>query len=121
MDHVTAGYFEGDVRVFVTPASASKNELRLRADRIYYEFATDRAVMDNVLLHTTDVRKGVPIFIRAEAIRQLSQGEYNMTGVTLSTSAFATPTYGLSAAHAYVRGEDSGDPRASASGSSPTT
>ena len=80
-DHVTAGYFEGDVQVFLTPAGGNKNELRVRAARIYYEFATDRAVMDDVLLHTVDARKGVPVFMRAAAVRQLSQGEYRAEGV----------------------------------------
>ena len=110
-EHVVAGYFEGDVRVFTTPVGGNRNELRMRAQRVYYEFATDRAVMDDVVFHTTDARKGVPVFMRASAVRQLSQGEYKAEGVELSTSAFATPTYGLSAAHAYVRSEDSGDPR----------
>ena len=110
-DHVTAGYFEGDVRVFTTPGNAGRNELRVRAERVYYEFATDRAVMDDVVFHTVDARKGVPIFIRAAAVRQLSQGEFKADDVKLTTSAFATPTYGLSAAHAYVRTESSGDPR----------
>ena len=109
--HIVSGYFDGDVRVFVTPASASKNELRMRADRVYYEFATDRAVMTDVVMHTVDARKAIPVFMRAAAVRQLSEGEFKTDGVTLSTSAFATPSYGLSAAHAYVRAEDSGDPR----------
>ena len=108
--HVTSGYFEGDVRVFTTPAGGTRNELRMRAERVYYEFATDRAVMDDVVFHTVDARKSIPIFIRATSIRQLSQGEFRAENVHLSTSAFATPTFGLSAAHAYVRSEDSGDP-----------
>ncbi len=109
--HIVAGYFEGDARVFTTPQSASRAELRMRAGRVYYEFATDRAVLTNVVFHTTDAKKGIPIFMRAQTVRQLSQGEFKADGVKLSTSAFATPTYGLSAEHAYVREEDSGDPR----------
>ncbi len=110
-DHVTSGYFEGDVRVFMTPASASKNELRMRAERVYYEFATDRAVLTDVILHTVDSKKGIPVFMKAATVRQLSQGEFKADHVELSTSAFATPTFGLGANTIYVRGEDSGDPR----------
>ncbi len=110
-DHVTSGYFEGDVRVFTTPANGSRNELRMRAGRCYYEFATDRAVLSDVVFHTVDARKGVPVFMRAAAVRQLSQGEFKADGVEMTTSAFATPSFGLGASHIYVRGEDSGDPR----------
>ena len=111
LEHVTSGYFEGDVRVFVTPAGASRNELRMRAERVYYEFATDRAVLTDVVLHTTDAKKGIPIFLHAATVRQLSQGEFKADNAELTTSAFATPTYGLGASHIYVRSEDSGDPR----------
>jgi hypothetical protein len=110
-DHIVAGYFEGDVRVLTTPSNGAKAEVRLRAQRVYYEFATDRAVMDEVVLHTVDARRGVSVFMRANAMRQLSQGEYKVDGVELTTSAFVTATYGLSAAHAYVYARDSGDPR----------
>ncbi len=114
-EHVVSGYFEGDVRVFMTPHTppppTSKNELRMRAERIYYEFATDRAVMKDVVFHTTDAKKGIPIFMRAATVRQLSRGEFKAQGVEMTTSPFATPTYGLGAGSIYVRGEDSGDPR----------
>jgi hypothetical protein len=111
-DHVTAGYFDGDVQIFVTPAvGAAKNELRMRAERVYYEFATDRAVMTDVLFHIVDLKKGIPIFMRADWVRQLSEGEFKTEGVSLSSSAFNPPSYGMTAAHAYVHEEDSGDPR----------
>ncbi len=111
MDHVVSAYFEGDVRVYVTPAAASRNELRLRAARVYYEFATDRAVLTEVVLHTVDAQKGIPIFIRADALRQKSQTEFSADGARFASSAFATPTYDLRAGHAEVQTEDTGDPR----------
>ena len=110
-EHIVSGYFEGDVRVFTTPAGASRNELRMRAERVYYEFATDRAVLTDVVFHTVDAKRGVPIFMRAATVRQLSQGEFKADGAEMTTSAFATPTFGLGASHIYVRSEDSGDPR----------
>jgi hypothetical protein len=105
-DHVLSAYFENDVRVFVTPASTSRNELRMRAERIYYEFATDRAVLTDVVFHTVDVKRQIPIFMRAQTVRQLSQGEYKADNVVLTTSAFATPSYSLAAQKAYVRTEE---------------
>jgi hypothetical protein len=110
-DHIVSAYFEGDVEVYVTPVSATKNELRMRAEHVYYEFATDRALMTDVVFHTVDIQKNIPIFMRADKIRQMSVGEFKVDGVEMTSSAFATPTYGLYAGHAYVRAEDTGDPR----------
>jgi hypothetical protein len=111
-DHVTGAYFDQDVQIFVTPADGSaKGELRMRAERVYYDFATDRAVMTDVLFHTVDVKKQIAVFMRADKVRQLSQGEFKTENVAISSSAFNPPTYGMTAAHAYVREEDSGDPR----------
>ncbi|HSV13416.1 MAG TPA: LPS assembly protein LptD, partial [Tepidisphaeraceae bacterium] len=109
-DHVVSAYFEGDVRVYTTPADGAKNALSMRADRVYYEFATDRAVMTDVVFHTVDFKKQMPIYMRASKVRQLSQGEFKAENVELTTSAFATPTYSLAADKAYVRSEPSENP-----------
>jgi hypothetical protein len=110
-DHIVSAYFEGDVQVYVTPVAATKNELRMRAQRVYYEFGTDQAILTDVIFHTVDIQKNLPIFMRADKMRQLSIGEFKVDGVEMSSSAFATPTFGLYAGHAYVRAQDSGDPR----------
>jgi hypothetical protein len=109
-DHIVSAYFDGDVQVFVTPANGSKNEMRMRAQRVFYEFDTDRAVMTDVLFHSIDLKKQIPLFMRAEKLRQLSTGEFKMENVEMSSSAFMTPTYGLGTTNVYVRGEDTGDP-----------
>lgn len=101
-----AAYLEGDVRVDYTPASNAVGEQRLRADRVYYDFETDRAVLTDAVLHTTDPKIPVPIIMRAKVLRQLALGEYNATDVQLTTSEFATPSYSLAAQRAYVRAID---------------
>ncbi|MGH7176023.1 MAG: LPS assembly protein LptD, partial [Tepidisphaeraceae bacterium] len=53
----------------------------------------------------------IPLMVRAESIRQLSVGEYRTEKVELSTSQFATPSYSIKADRAYVRQEETGDPR----------
>ncbi len=109
-DHIVSAYFDGDVRVYSTPTGAKTNELRMRAERVYYELDTDRAIMTDVLFHTVDLQKQIPIFMRAKKLRQLSQGEFKIEGLGLTNSAFALPTYSLEASNAYVRIEDTGDP-----------
>jgi hypothetical protein len=82
----------------------------MRAEHVFYEFATDRAIMTDVVFHTLDIKRNVPIFIRAAKLRQLSLEEFNFENMEMTDSAFAAPTYSIRAAHAYVRAEDTGDP-----------
>jgi len=104
---VTSAYLEGDVRVIFTPASDSKGSVRgeqkLRAQRVLYEFATDRAVLTDVVLQATDPRVPLPVTMRANVMKQLSLGEYKSENVVLTTSQFATPSYSVNASTAYVR------------------
>jgi hypothetical protein len=111
-DSVRSTYLEGDVRVVVTPAAGSRvGEQRLQAQRVFYDFSTDRAILTDAILHTTNPKIPVPMLMRADTIRQLTVGEYNADHVQLSTSEFATPSYSLAATKAYIRQVDSGDPR----------
>lgn len=110
-DAVTAAYLEGDVRIIVTPASGAAGEQRLEAERVYYEFATDRAILTDAVIHTLEPRRQIPITVRAKTVRQLSQGEFRARGVALSTSSFALPSYEINAGQVYVRNVDTGDPR----------
>ncbi len=100
---VEAAYLEGGVRVLVTPAARTESELRLRADRVYYAFATDRAVLTDAVLHTTDPRLGIPVTVRAQTVRQLSQGEIEARTARLSTSSFFNPSYELASDRIFIR------------------
>ena len=107
-DAIESAYLEGDVRVTFTPGGSGVGEQRLRAGRVFYEFSTDRAVLTDAVLHATDPKRSVPIFVRADTIRQLSLEEYSADGVQLTTSAFKTPSYAVAADRAYVRRSDGG-------------
>ena len=54
-EHVNDIYFEGDVRVYTTPADTTHNNLRMEASRVYYELATDRAVVLNLRMQSERV------------------------------------------------------------------
>jgi hypothetical protein len=108
--HVKDVYFEGDVRVYTTPADQGKGTLTMEAQRVYYDLSTDRAVMTDVAFHSIDLKAQIPFFMRAEVLRQLSQGEYELHGAQLTTSAFAVPTYDIASQKLYVHTEATGDP-----------
>jgi hypothetical protein len=111
-DAVTGAYLEGDVRINFTPNVGGRGpaaENRLSAERVFYEFETDRAVLTDVVLQATDPRVPLPVTMRAAAVKQLALGEYKAENVTLTTSQFATPSYSVNATHAYVRQYTQGD------------
>jgi hypothetical protein len=115
-DAVSGVYLEGDVRVTFTPADAkTKSEQRLEANRIFYDFTTDRAVLTDAVLHTLDPKFPVPMIVRADTLRQLSRNnnitEFNAKNVRLSTSAFSVPSFNIAADKAYVRQVETHDPR----------
>jgi hypothetical protein len=110
-DAVVSAYCEGDVRVAFSPGSSKKPEQRLSAERVYYEFTTDRAILTQASVHTVEPQRQFPITVRANVVRQLSVGEYETKDVQLSTSQFATPSYSVNASRMYVRQVETGDVR----------
>jgi lipopolysaccharide assembly outer membrane protein LptD (OstA) len=108
---ITAVYLEGDAQIEYDPTKAGVGEQRLTANRIYYEFATDRAILVDAVLHTSDVKQNIPFIVRAKVLRQLAKAEYNAEQVQLTSSAFSVPSYSIAADRLYVRQEATGDPR----------
>jgi hypothetical protein len=108
---IIAAYLEDDVRIDFVGTKKGVPEQRLTADRAYYEFATDRAVMTDAIVHTTNPTTGTPVLMRGKLIRQLSQGEFTGENAILTNSTFALPTYNMAAEQLYVRTTPTGDPR----------
>lgn len=100
---VTGAYLEGDVRIIRTPADKIEPEQRLSAERAFYDFTTDRAVLTDVVLHTVDPNTAIPIVVRAETVRQLSEREYTTEKAKISTSSFHTPSFSIGASSTYMR------------------
>jgi hypothetical protein len=103
--HFTAAYLEGDVRMNFTPAAAKSPEQRLTADRVYYDFVTQRAVLTGVVFHAIDPTTQIPITVRAQTMRQLAHGEYTANNAEFTTSKFAVPTYSIRSNYAYIHQE----------------
>lgn len=109
-DAIVAAYLEGDVRVVQSPG-AKKPDSRLSANRVYYDFETDRAILTDAVIQSIAPQQNIPIMIRARTVRQLSMGEYRADKVKLTQSSFKTPSYDIGMRQAYVRQVDTGDPR----------
>jgi hypothetical protein len=79
-------YLEGNVVI-----TASEGKYLVRAPQMYYDFETGKAVMLEAVLRTYIKNGKVPLFIRADELRQISSSKWIAEGVQASTSAFATP------------------------------
>jgi hypothetical protein len=110
-DLITAVYLEGDVRIVHVPPAKRGGEERLLADRVYYDFQTDRAILTQAVLHTIDAQGQQPIILRAKVMRQLSEGEYSTDHAQVTSSSFQNPSYSIRADKLYIRQVETGDPR----------
>ncbi len=108
---IVAAYLEGDVRIVHSPGKPKAADQRMAASRVYYDFESDRAVLTDAVLHTFEPMRAIPVIIRAQVLRQLSQGEYRAEKVKLTQSSFYTPSYDIGMKQAYVRQVETGDPR----------
>jgi hypothetical protein len=101
--HVVGAYLEGDVRINYTPNAQERAETRMTAQRVYYDFTTDRAIMTDVVVRTNDIDSGIPITIRAEKLRQLSLTEFTGSGAEMTASSFVNPTLAVRTGQVYIR------------------
>ncbi len=83
-------YLEGDIVL-------SRGLHQIRASRLYYDFAADRALILDAVIRTQVPERNLPLYIRAAEIRQLSEREYAANDAILTTSEFYTPHYHIGA------------------------
>lgn len=88
-------YLEGQV-------VATDGTYTLRGPRMYYEFDTNRAIVLDGVFSTYSDEARVPIYMRAEEIRQVSVREWSADNVRVSTSEFYTPHLSVGASSATI-------------------
>jgi hypothetical protein len=89
-------YLEGDVVI-------SRGERFFRGPKAYYDFITNRSILTNAVFRTVQKQRNIPIYIRAEEARTLSDREMWFKNPRVSSSDFFTPTYHIGASRAYVK------------------
>ena len=78
-------YLEGGVR-------ATDGEYTLRGSSVYYDLPRNQAViMDAVLRTYTRTGRRLPVYARAEEMRQIASDQWTADKATVSTSEFFTP------------------------------
>ncbi|MFO0839545.1 MAG: LPS assembly protein LptD [Phycisphaerae bacterium] len=102
-------YLEGDVVLTL-------GERFVRANRLYYDFERSRALILDAVFRTDVPQRGIPLYVRAEEIRQLSAREFLADEAMVSTSEFYTPSYHVGAEKIYIRDRTPRDTKGQASG-----
>lgn len=85
-----AVYLEGDVVM-------TQGATMIRAERLYYDFVEERALILDAVLRTMLVDRNIPLYLRAPEIRQLSAKHFSAYEARLTTSEFYTPHYHIGA------------------------
>lgn len=78
-------------------ASVSDGNATVRAPRAYYDLKSDRALLLDAVVYRYDVRTNVPLYMRAEVIRQTSADSFEAEQATFTTSEFAKPHLSIGA------------------------
>ncbi len=89
---VEAVYLEGDVQMMQGPNV-------IRAARLYYDLLRDKALILDAVIRVMDPKRNIPLYVRAEEIRQLSTSEFSASQAILTTSEFHTPHYHIGAGY----------------------
>jgi hypothetical protein len=91
---VAAIYMEGDVVLI-------RGYRQIRADKIYYDFEENKALILNAVARSIVPKRDVPIYVRADEIRQLNEREFEATDAKLTANEFYTPSYHVGATKIY--------------------
>jgi hypothetical protein len=75
----------------------SVNDYTIRAPRVYYDNQFNKASILQAVMYAYDVKKQLPIYIRAQELRQESRSQWTANHATLTTSAFYEPHISLAA------------------------
>ncbi len=93
---IRAVYLEGDCVL-------SYGTRFIRAHRIYYDFERERALILDGVFRAEIPQRGIPLYIRADEIRQLSGREFSAKNARITTSEFFTPHYHVGADKVILR------------------
>ncbi len=100
MDQLTGAEVEADaVRgVYLEDnVVATDGQYTIRAPRVYYDLKLDKAILLDAVLFTYDLRRHVPLYARAEVIRQTAAESFAAEEAILTTSEFAEPHFSIRA------------------------
>jgi len=92
---IRAIYLAGDVLF-------TEGQRTFRAEEIYYDFEEKKMVAIKAAMRTFDEAYGIPIYVRADKIRQVAENQFAAEDMTLTTSEFHLPQISFNASKIIV-------------------
>ena len=74
---------------------ASDGQYTLRGPRMFYDLARNQALVLDAVFYTWDVKRKIPIYVRAQKLRQESLNQWSAHEARLTTSAFFQPHFAI--------------------------
>ena len=75
----------------------------LRGPRVYYDVPSDRAIVLDAVLYAYDVKRKVPLYLRAKQLRQEGVNSFVAEDAKFTTSEFAQPHFHIGASQLTMR------------------
>lgn len=69
----------------------------VRAPRMYFDLEQNKAVLLDAVMYTYDVTRNVPLYMRADMVKQTSATSFEAKNALLTTSEFAEPHFAIAA------------------------
>lgn len=89
-EEVRGVYLEGNV-------VATDGQYTMRGRRVYYDVRNNRAIILDGVFWTYDRKRAMPMYVRAEAIRQVAENQWSASNVRMSNSSFFEPHFAIGA------------------------
>lgn len=83
-DEIDGIYLEGGVL-------AASDDWSVRSPRVYIDLQRDKMLMLDAVFWTVDQRTSMPLYLRADAVRQTALGEFEAEKARIATSSFYAP------------------------------
>ncbi len=103
-------YAEGGVMVIgERPTSRGSDRYMFRGPAVYYDLANDRAITLDATFWTYDSARGLPLYVRADAIRQESANEWRATDARVANTGFLNPQLSLGTSSITLKRRETAD------------
>ncbi len=89
-DAIAGVYLEDNVVI-------SDGRFTVRAPRMYFDLEENKAILLEAVMFTWDVRRNIPLYLRADVVKQESATSFRAEDALLTTSEFAEPHFAIAA------------------------
>ena len=78
---VSAVYLSGNVVM-------TEGARTIRGEQVYYDFLAEKAIVVDAVMMSFDPQEGIPIYVRAQKLRQVAENQFAVEEGVLTTSEF---------------------------------